>query len=328
MGNYRDRSKWRFDGTIRAAFLREFVGTPLIGGSIDGNPMLTFMSSNATITPSITLSGGGPCQWEVTEVDGTKYYYSANSFSHTRSVVGNMTVRLLNTMQVAPYVTSYDFNSDGIISNYQQILLNIFTNLSSSILLGNNVIGDLSQLVFLPAYRFIYFSSTALTGSITDLQLNTGLVYLYLTGGVGLTGSIASWVLPTSLQRLRVNSNANVSGNWSTLTLNSALQWFHGESTSATGGPVIPASTALQQYFIQNCGLTQTAVDAIVTNVYTNRAGFTYATPTFNIGGTNANPSGVYQNPFPNPPATPLEMIYVLVNDPFTEGFNKQVWTY
>ena len=287
---------------------------------------LTFVSSNATITPATTLSSDGPCQWEVTESDGTKYYYAANSFSHTKTAGGNMTVRLLNTMQVAPYISGIDFTSDGIISDYRQILLSVFQSLTASVLLGNNVTGDISQFQFIPTFDFVYFNSTALSGSVSNLALNEGLLYLYLTSSSLLTGTIAGWTLPSTLQRLRVNSNSSLNGNWSTLTLNSALQWFHGFATIATAGPTIPASTALQQYYMYDCGLTQAAVNAIILNAFTNRAGFSYATPTFNVGGTNSTPSGIYQ--FANPPTTGKEMIYWLVNDPLAEGFNKQVWTY
>lgn len=289
-------------------------------------PFLTFESTNSTITPSIILSGDGPCQWEVTEADGTKYYYNTNGFTHNRVFAGNMTVRLLNTMQVAPYVTAMDFTGDGIISDYRSIILSAFQSLSSVSLLLNSVTGNISQLRFLPSYRYVYFLSDALTGSISDLVLNNGLLYFYLTGSPLITGSPANWVLPTTLQRLRLLGCTQVNGDLSTMVLNSALQWFHVNSTAIIKGAVIPASTAMQQYYIQDCGLSQAAVDAIILNAYTNRAGFTYATPTFNVGDTNSAPSGIYQ--FANPPTTGKEMIYWLVNDPLAEGFNKQVWTY
>lgn len=219
--------------------------------------MLAFESTNATITPAITLSGDGPCSWEVTESDGVKYYYVANSISHTKTAGGNMTVRLLNTMQVAPYVGSVTFQSDGIISSLEELNLSLFYNVNSNISLN-----------------------------VEPMQL---------TGGSGIT-------LSGALQTLELQFNGLVSG------------------------PRLHMPSAIRTYRIDNNGILQSEVDSFVSFVFANRAFFTYATPTFNIGGTNSTPSGIYQ--FANPPTTGKEMIYWLVNDPLAEGFNKQTWTY
>ena len=86
------------------------------------------------------------------------------------------------------------------------------------------------------------------------------------------------------------------------------------------------SAVALRDYQYQNCGLAQADCDAVALGIYNRRASFTYATPTLNIGGTNAAPSGIYQDG--DPPTTGKEYIYEIANDPETEGFNKWTVTY
>ena len=75
---------------------------------------------------------------------------------------------------------------------------------------------------------------------------------------------------------------------------------------------------------LQNA-LSQATLDAILAAWYGARASYiaTGATPSFDMAGTNASPSGVYAEE--TPPATGKGTIYEMVNDPKTEGFKK--WT-
>ena len=66
-------------------------------------------------------------------------------------------------------------------------------------------------------------------------------------------------------------------------------------------------------------GLNAATVDLILADLYAGGAGFTAAAPTLNIGGTNAAPSGVYQDVVT--PSTGMEYIWELVN-----AFTKH-WT-
>jgi hypothetical protein len=69
--------------------------------------------------------------------------------------------------------------------------------------------------------------------------------------------------------------------------------------------------------------LTQPQVDAILSAIFGARMIFTYATPDLKIAGSNAAPSGIYQD---DPtPSTGLEWKFKLQTDPDGEGFNK--WT-
>jgi hypothetical protein len=98
------------------------------------------------------------------------------------------------------------------------------------------------------------------------------------------------------------------------------------QSTSVTAGPDASGATGLQSYLIQDCSLSQAAVDAIAQEVYDNWAGYTYATPALNVGGDNAAPSGTYQDG--DPPTTGKEYIYEIVNDPETTSNETWAVTY
>ena len=73
--------------------------------------------------------------------------------------------------------------------------------------------------------------------------------------------------------------------------------------------------------------LIQAQVDLILLNdIYPGRMGYTYATPTLNVGGTNAAPSGVYADE--DPPVTGKGAAFEIQNDPEAEGFNKWAVTF
>jgi len=73
--------------------------------------------------------------------------------------------------------------------------------------------------------------------------------------------------------------------------------------------------------------LIQSQVDLILLNdIYPGRMGYTYATPTLNVGGTNAAPSGVYADE--DPPVTGKGAAFEIQNDPEAEGFNKWAVTF
>ena len=65
---------------------------------------------------------------------------------------------------------------------------------------------------------------------------------------------------------------------------------------------------------LENMGLPDATVDAILMDIYAGLAGFTAAAPTLAIGGTNAAPSGTYQDP-PGAPASGLEAVWEMTHD-------------
>ena len=83
------------------------------------------------------------------------------------------------------------------------------------------------------------------------------------------------------------------------------------------------AWTALTTLTMNDLGLDATTIDLVLADLYAGRMGYTAAAPTANLGGTNADPTGVYQAKVP--PTTGMETKYELINDSAAQGFKK--WT-
>ena len=72
--------------------------------------------------------------------------------------------------------------------------------------------------------------------------------------------------------------------------------------------------TSIESLKLEDMGLLAATVDAILMDIYAGLATFTAATPSLTIGGTNAAPSGTYQDP-PGAPATGLEAVWEMTHD-------------
>ena len=132
----------------------------------------------------------------------------------------------------------------------------------------------------------------------------TGITSLYLASLTGLSWTVsATTPMPTGIAYLTL---INLTGlmaiyDWSGINVIRTVQYENS--------------------------LSQVQIDAVVASIYDNRALYTYATPTLDIaGGSNAAPSGIYQDA--DPPTMGKEYIYELVNDPEAEGFKKWAITY
>ena len=77
--------------------------------------------------------------------------------------------------------------------------------------------------------------------------------------------------------------------------------------------------TALATLLCNDLGLDAAAVDTILADLYAGRMGYIATAPTANLGGTNADPNGVYQAQIP--PTTGMECKYELQNDSASQGF-------
>jgi len=140
------------------------------------------------------------------------------------------------------------------------------------------------------------------------------------TGATGAIGDISGWTLSASRTHLYLD-NFSVSGDISGWTLPVSLVVLSLYNTSVSGCPSLASAVALKELSYQDCALPEATVDAILLAIYNRRASFTDASPTANLGGTNDNPSGVYQDA--TPPTTGMEHKYKLEMDPDAEGFNK-----
>jgi len=92
------------------------------------------------------------------------------------------------------------------------------------------------------------------------------------------------------------------------------------------GAPDIGTNDSMANYRYHDNDLLQSDVDEVVEGIYNNFAHFTDPTPELSIGGSNAEPSGIYHDD--TPPNTGKEYIYKIVNDPDGTGNNKWSVTY
>jgi len=240
---------------------------------------LRFISTNSTITPALTVSGGPTPIWHVTESTGVTFKYESAAFSHTKTAgTGNLTVRLINTEAVKSYVTGIDFNTDGIISSFWNLQIDKFTGLVQLYLHSNSFTGDLSGWTLPTGLVHLYLYSNSFTGDLSGWTLPTGLVHLHLhvnsftgdlsgwtlpTGLVLLylrtnsfTGDLSGWTLPTGLVQLYINSNS-FTGDLSGWTLPTGLVPLHLHSNSFTGdlsGWTLP--TSLVQLYLHSNSFT------------------------------------------------------------------------
>jgi len=79
--------------------------------------------------------------------------------------------------------------------------------------------------------------------------------------------------------------------------------------------------TSLTSVQVNDLALDAVTVDLILADLYAGRMVYTAAAPTANLGGSNADPNGVYQAMVP--PTTGNETRYELVNDSAAQGFHK-----
>ena len=258
------------------------------------------VSSGQSTTPKFTFTAN-PFNKLIDWGDGSAYETVTSNveLSHTYTVAGTYHVKFVMPNQEI-LLTQIDISSDKLSKVITPI--QAFRNLN-----------------LLYAYN-----NSAWSQNISGWVLPASLVNFYVSS-TSVSGDISGWVLPTSLVNFAVSSTS-VSGDISGWVLPTSLERFVVYSTSVSGSPIFTSTVALSNFQYQNCALPQATVDLIVSRIYDRRASFTAAAPSANVSGTNAAPSGVYQDE--DPPVTGKGYIYELVNDPEVEGFKKWAITY
>ncbi|MFA5379275.1 MAG: hypothetical protein WC455_26200 [Dehalococcoidia bacterium] len=206
-----------------------------------------------------------------------------------------------------------------------------------------SLIGDISGWTFPAAFENIQLYSTGLSGDISTWTFPNTIVNisLYTTS---VSGDISGWVLPSALQTFSIHStlvtgdisgwvlpttglnsfqihNTALSGSIASWVIPAKVDFLYLHDTSLTGVPDLTAAAEIEEIYVINLEYSQAVVDAWLAALYARRLGFT-KTPKLFIGGTNAAPSGVYQDA--TSPTTGKEFEYKLENDPDAEGF--PVW--
>jgi len=273
------------------------------------------------ITPSITLRSGCPHtpQWDFG--DGTMA--TGTSVSRTYDTVGPHTVTL-RIPDIDYWLTAVDFGNDRISGDLLQALARC-RSLTSITAYTNAALNSTQNIATLaswwPSMVYLHLGSTSsvITGSLADLPAGMVYLHLYNTSSV-ITGSLAD--LPAGMVYLHLGSTSSViTGSLADLPAGMVYLHLYNTSSTITGGATAIAATRLRETYLYSCVYTAAQLDGLLERLYTDRALFTYATPILQIGGTNPDPNGVYQDAIP--PTTGLEYAYQLVNDPRAEGFNK-----
>lgn len=169
------------------------------------------------------------------------------------------------------------------------------------------------------------WGKTATAANWFGLTVSVGRVTKITLYGNNMVGDITAFNIGafTAMTHFDPWANAALAGVMNAWVIPASLRYFRINSTALSGVADISTATGLYAYESQGCGLNAATVDARILNIHINRAVFTYASPVLKIDGTNAAPTGVYQDA--TPPTTGLEYKYKLQVDPDAEGFNK--WT-
>lgn len=254
-----------------------------------------------TSLTSITTGGNTDLASNLTSLAGLTALTTLNLQEHQMLLVGD--ISNLAGLTNLTYIYCAGTGIYGDIAS-----LNVLTNLTHldihSNTTGTGIHGDLSSIPALATnLGFLVLGNTYITGECADLAsfASLGVLMVYSSGGLG-TGLVSGSVtdLPDGIAYLDIGG-------------------------AAIHGGVMPATAAQWLGISSASGWTQAEVDAFLAALYTNRASYTGtgygATHYLNIAGTNAAPSGTYQDDAT--PTTGLEYVYKLCNDPDGEGFTK-----
>jgi hypothetical protein len=158
-----------------------------------------------------------------------------------------------------------------------------------------------------------WFGVTVSGGHVTQLNLS---------GDANVSGTFSLADLPASMTQLILyNTSSTITGSLSDLPASMTRLILGSTSSTITGGATAVAATGMTFIITENCSEDQATVNDVIDRIYADRALFTYAAPSLDIGGNNAAPSGIYQ--YAATPSTALEKVYALENDDDLEGFNK-----
>ena len=322
---------WDFNGQIYPATSGAAISAPAVGGMqravLKGVPLsqLTRLDANST-----GLVG------DITNLRPDRFRAMQYLYLHSTSVSGDISGWVLpSTMRdLRLYLTSVSGDISGWV---------LPSSMQSLYLYSTSVSGDISGWVLPSTMQILAMYSTSVSGDISGWVLPSTMQILSLYS-TSVSGDISGWVLPSTMRDLSLASTS-VSGDISGWVLPSSMQILSLSSTSvrvlATFAGV---GTGMRDFRIYSCSLPAGDVGNIITSIWTVRAGFTYATPSLQIGGNNAAPGGNVVAPPGDgasdsdwywnagtgkyEPLTAGAMIWDLAKDVNSEGFKKWAITY
>lgn len=161
-----------------------------------------------------------------------------------------------------------------------------------------------------------WYGLTVAGGRVTDIQLQNNNL-------AGMTNfSPKPFLALVGFRAYKLTTNGSLILGFSLSELPSLMRDVHtyGSASLITGGPIPMVATAVRQILLSATSQTAAIKNSVIERIYADRALFTEAAHTLNINGGPAL-TGIYQAA--NPPTTPAEKAFSLVNDNLGEGFLK-----
>lgn len=251
---------------------------------------------NATCAAGTTVKTGDTWRWDH---DGTVRTQN-NWPAHTKAGAGIITLSSTDGWTGVTSITITNNKISCVLPSFNRL-----TALQALVIWLNPVLGSITPVASLPAVSNYDVGNMTITGNLQDLSCPS-VQYFSVYNAPNITGSLNGAYAFLNL-----------------LTFVAELSGGSGGYTCSAASPVFrPSTRSINLKSSPNT--TQAAIDALLQRLYIDRATFTWATPSLNIGGTTVDPSGVYQNSAT--PSTGNEWRYKLAVDPDAEGFNK--WTF
>jgi len=296
----------------------DFFPTPLRLTASPTAPGETITLARLTVNSPTRISWG----------DGASQILPANNTSAVTHVyAASGTYRIL--VEDAKKITQINLDSaklGGLNTadlRYSQITYFVVTVITSSIIRSSDM----------TAWRptdWLLYSMPAGTYSISSADMTAWrptywLLYSMPAGTYSISSADMTAWLPTNWV-LSSMSSGTYSISSADMTAWLPTTWRLYSMPAAGSSYTFAAScmrtwTAFATLLCNDLGLDAAAVDTILADLYAGRMGYIATAPTANLGGTNADPNGVYQAQVP--PTTGMETKYELVNDSAAQGFKK-----
>ncbi len=272
-----------FDPTITTV-----LPTTIAWISSDGYALVTI---GTTHDVSYTVPADGPRTWNIFCSSGLN---NIQSFDMNTDKVVHIDVSLLrSTTSMTAYANA------SLVMALTDLPVGLeYANFYSDPLLT----GDISTLpVGLTYARF--YSDPLLTGDISTLPV--GLTYASFYSDPLLTGDIST--LPVGLISAYFTSVSSLTGDISTLPVGLTTAVFSSDSSLTAGS--VSTLTLIRDLRLYSIGWNAASIDIVLLSIsnaiHANVNHFTYATPSLQIGGTNAAPGGTPAAATTSPLVTP-----------------------
>lgn len=256
-------------------------------------------SDGGSVLPTdIPAAEGAALVWLFNNLDGANWDNNSGWLTDPLAANWDGVTVTGGKVTVINLFSYWDNSLSGDISSFN---IGAFTALTGFTIGGNSAVtGDISGWSLPATIEEFNLYYTGVSGDVSSFGPQTGMTYFALDHS-SVTGSTDAWTVPASLIQLAINA------------------------TALTGTPDFTSAAAIEDVLVDDCGLSQSEVDAYCLEIYTVRANITGTAPRMLIDD-NATPSGIYQDG--DPPTTGQEYIYELENDPETEGFTVWAITY